>query len=162
MHRLYWLEQYFRNLSKRELGLDRYLDGTEASNYINNWFKAKIEIYHGDARNLEKITDESIDLIATQPPYYNIIRYSEEPVPGDLSAVKNLENYLEMLYDVAKESYRVLKPGRYMGILVGDAHIHKHYTTITYRTLRILLKTGFILKEEVIKVQHKMKVTREK
>ena len=29
----------------------------------------EIRLYHGDARNLDKIPDESIDLIATHPPY---------------------------------------------------------------------------------------------
>jgi len=49
-----------------------------------------------------------------------------------------------------------------MGILVGDTRIHKHYVPITHYVLQILLKAGFILKEEVIKIQHKMKTTRER
>ncbi|EKC69790.1 DNA methylase, partial [human gut metagenome] len=37
----------------------------------------KVYIKKGDARNLEFIPDESIDLICTHPPYANIIKYSD-------------------------------------------------------------------------------------
>src|SRR5699024_10024164 len=35
------------------------------------------EIIHGDARNLNFINDNTIDLICTHPPYANIIKYSK-------------------------------------------------------------------------------------
>ena len=163
LHRLYWLEQYLEKLSSGT-GLERFL-GKITNNYrigVNDMLKARVEIYHGDTRSLDKILDNSIDLVATHPPYFNIIRYSRSRIPGDLSTARNLEEYLEMMYAVAREAFRVLKPGKYMGILVGDTRIHKHYVPITHYVLQTLLKTGFILKEEVVKIQHKMKTTREK
>ena len=63
--------------------------------------------------------------------------------------------------EIARESYRVLKPGRHCAILVGDTRIGKHYVPITHHVLRVFLEAGFILKEEVVKIQHKMKTTRE-
>ena len=36
--------------------------------------------YIGDARNLDKIKTGSVDLIATHPPYANIIPYSKERI----------------------------------------------------------------------------------
>ena len=41
----------------------------------------------GDARNLDFIPDESIDLICTHPPYADIIKYSDG-IDGDLSQFK--------------------------------------------------------------------------
>jgi DNA modification methylase len=164
LHRLYWLEQYLENVV-RHGGLESFIGSLTPANgvSIDDMLRAKVEIYHGDARNLDKIASESIDLVATHPPYYNIIRYGGgNKAPGDLSAAKSLENYLSMMYQVAREAYRVLKPGKYMGILVGDTRIHKHYVPITHYVLEVLLKAGFILKEEVVKIQHKMKTTREK
>ena len=64
-------------------------------------------LYKGDARNLDFISDESIDLICTHPPYANIIQYSED-IPGDLSRLK-VNDFLKEMRDVATESYRVLK-----------------------------------------------------
>jgi len=48
-----------------------------------------------------------------------------------------------------------------LGILVGDTRIKRHYVPITHYVLLTLLDVGFILKEEVIKIQHKMKTTME-
>ena len=164
LHRLYWLEQYLEKLAHSGWGLERFFGGLGPVDKVSieDMLRAKVEIYHGDARSLDKIANESIDLVATHPPYYNIIRYGGSVLPGDLSAAKSLEEYLSMMYQVAKEAYRVLKPGKYMGILVGDTRIHKHYVPITHYVLEVLLKAGFILKEEVVKIQHKMKTTREK
>jgi hypothetical protein len=39
--------------------------------------------------------------------------------------------------------------------------IKKHHVPLTHYTLLVLLSTGFILKEELVKIQHKMKTTRE-
>lgn len=150
LHRLYWLRRHIEMLREKQP-----IEGLETS-------ATHVEIYHGDSRNLDKIPNNSIDLVATHPPYFNIIRYSESKTPGDLSTAQNLEEYLQMMHQVAKEAFRVLKPGKYMGILIGDTRIHKHYVPITHYTLQILLKTGFILNEEVIKIQHRMKTTREK
>ena len=74
---------------------------------------------------------------------------------------RSLEEYLALLKQVAEEVYRVLKPGGVLGILVGDTRVKKHYIPITHYALLVLLDAGFTLKEEVIKIQHKMKTTRE-
>ncbi|WFO74976.1 methyltransferase domain-containing protein [Desulfurococcaceae archaeon MEX13E-LK6-19] len=145
-HRLYYLEEYAKNNPDNEW----------SRNVLSTWTK----LYHGDARNLEEIEDESIDLIATHPPYFNIIRYTKK-VEGDLSKTRKLEEYLSWMSDVAREAYRVLKPGRYCAVLIGDTRIRRHYVPISHYVLRVFLKQGFILKEEIIKIQHKMKTTRE-
>ena len=63
---------------------------------------------------------------------------------------------------VAGESYRVLKPGKHCAILMGDTSRHKHFVPITPRVLQSFLDAGFILREDIIKMQWKMKSTREK
>ena len=63
-----------------------------------------------------------------------------------------------MLKQVAREVYRVLKPGSVLGILVGDTRIKRHYVPITHYALAVLLGVGFVLKEGV-KVQRRMKAT---
>ncbi|ADI31351.1 TRM11 family SAM-dependent methyltransferase [Staphylothermus hellenicus] len=158
LHRLYWLEKYL----EKQASTQEIFGGEYSPVSIEDILKARVEIYHGDARNLDKISSNSIDLVATHPPYYNIIRYSRtKKIPGDLSGARRLEEYLAMIQQVGKEAFRVLKPGRILGILIGDTRIHKHYVPITHHVLETLLKTGFILKEEVVKIQHKMKTTRE-
>ena len=157
LHRLYYLEKALENMKKSSLST--FISGIENTKLPENaWTK----VYLGDARNLDLIEDNSIDLIATHPPYFNIIRYSKGKVEGDVSKTRKLEEYIENMKRIAQEMYRVLKPNKYCAILIGDTRIHKHYVPISYHVLNAFLEAGFILKEEVIKIQHKMKTTREK
>jgi DNA modification methylase len=73
-----------------------------------------------------------------------------------------LEEYLQGIREVAEESYRVLKPGRYAAILIGDTRKRRHYVPIAFRVMQQFLDVGFVLKEDIIKLQWKTKTTREK
>jgi DNA modification methylase len=129
----------------------------------SDYQKPIIKTYVGDARNLDLIEDESIDLIATHPPYASIIPYSRKrKIIGDLSAVNSINEYIEGMKEIAKESYRVLKPGRFCGILVGDTRKHRHHIPIAFRVMQAFLDVGFILREDIIKHQWQTKTTREK
>jgi len=119
-----------------------------------------IKTHVGDARNLNKVDDDSIDLIATHPPYAGIIPYSRAQIKTDLSAL-SISHYIREMRIVAEECFRVVKPGKHCAILIGDTRRHRHYIPISHNILRIFLDAGFILKEDIIKVQHKTKRTRE-
>lgn len=126
------------------------------------WIEPKIRLYHGDARNLDKIDDESIDLIAAHPPYANIISYTKgRKVDGDLSKM-SIGDYLKEMRKISAEFYRVLKPGKNAAVLIGDTRKHKHYVPISFKVLECFLDAGFILREDIIKIQWKMKKTRER
>ena len=117
----------------------------------------KVLLYKGDARNLDFISDESIDLICTHPPYANIIQYSED-IPGDLSRLK-VNDFLKEMRDVATESYRVLKKGKFCAVLMGDTRRKGHMIPMSFDVMRIFENTGFKLKELIIKEQHNCKAT---
>jgi len=63
---------------------------------------------------------------------------------------------------VAEECYRVLKPGKHCAILVGDTHKHKHYVPIAFRVMEVFLDVGFILREDVIKLQWHVQTERQR
>ncbi len=117
--------------------------------------ETEVRLYQGDARNLDLIADDSIDLVATHPPYANIIKYTSTngPPNGDLSKVRDISAFVEQMRLVATECYRVVKPDHYCAILVGDTRRSKHYTTIAFRVMQAFLDAGFILKEDIIKAQ---------
>lgn len=77
----------------------------------------KVYLHKGDARNLNFIPDDRIDLICTHPPYANIIRYSED-IDEDLSLLK-IPDFIEQMKRVADESYRVLKKINFVLCLWG-------------------------------------------
>lgn len=120
-----------------------------------------IRTFVGDARNLDLIGDDSVDLIATHPPYAGIISYTGQRVENDLSRLK-LPEYIDAMRRVAGESFRVVKENRYCGILIGDTRKGRHYIPISLGVLQAFLSVGFILKEDIVKVQHKMMATRQK
>jgi len=115
------------------------------------------EVYEGDARALDAISSDSIDFIATHPPYANIIRYNKNANiygSGDLSSLGKIEEFYKEMSKVAVELYRVLKKGRYCALLMGDIRQNKHQIPLSFNILDIFIKKGFILRESVIKIQY--------
>jgi DNA modification methylase len=110
-------------------------------------------VFLGDARNLYNIPDKSIDLILTHPPYLNIIKYSKN-IEGDLSRISSVDKFCNEFESVIKECLRVLKEDSYCAILIGDTRKRQHYVPLSYFIMERFLKSGFILKEDIIKVQH--------
>jgi SAM-dependent methyltransferase len=103
----------------------------EPANLYEALPESSIRLFHGDARRLNCIEDETVDLVATHPPYASIITYSKStPVEGDLSQLRSLGSFLDAMEQVARECYRVLKPNKHCAILIGDTRRHKHYIPI--------------------------------
>jgi DNA modification methylase len=99
-----------------------------------------------------------MDLILTHPPYLNIIRYSDG-LAGDLSSISSVKKFCGEMRIIAGELLRVLKPGRYCAILMGDTRRGRHFVPLAYRVMDTFLDAGFILKEDIIKVQHNCSAT---
>ena len=119
--------------------------------------KGKVYIKKGDARRLDNIPDESIDLICTHPPYADIIKYSNG-IKGDLSQLK-VKDFLEQMKPVAEECYRVLKKGKFCAILMGDTRQKGCMIPMSFDVMKIFQDAGFTLKEIIIKEQHNCKAT---
>ena len=116
-----------------------------------------VKLHHGDARNLNFIDDNSIDLIATHPPYANIIQYSED-IEGDLSHLA-VPEFLEEMRKVAAESYRVLKKDKFCAVLIGDTRQKGCMVPMGFNVMEVFKGAGFKLKEIIIKEQHNCKAT---
>jgi DNA modification methylase len=115
------------------------------------------EVSEGDARRLDGIENESVDLICTHPPYADIIQYTDE-VKGDISFHK-IDEFIEDMKAVAEECYRVLKPDGVCSILIGDTRKKKRVVPMGFRTIEAFLEQGFILKDLIIKRQHNCRTT---
>lgn len=76
-----------------------------------------MKIIIGDSRQMVEISNESIALVVTSPPYWNIKDYG---IKGQIGYGQTLHEYLKDLYRVWKECFRVLLPGRRLCINIGD------------------------------------------
>ena len=119
-----------------------------------------VEVYCGDARNLDAVSDEKVELVTLHPPYAGLIRYSKEGTSGDLSHL-GIKEFVHEIRTVAEECFRILKQGRYCAVLIGDTRIRGHYVPLNVGVLSAFLTAGFVLKEDIIKVQHQTRSARE-
>ncbi len=117
------------------------------------------ETFVGDARDINFISDNSIDFIFIHPPYSDIIKYSEGRIAGDISTIHSIDLFCGQMEKVAKECFRVLKPEKYCAVLMGDTRRKKFYIPIAYKTMECFLNTGFLLREDIIKIQHNCRTT---
>ena len=87
---------------KSDVQLNRFLDNT----------KSNCKIVWGDCLNvLKKMKSESIHMMVTSPPYFNAREYSQW---------KNINEYLDDMREIIKETYRVLDNHRVWVFNVGD------------------------------------------
>ena len=110
------------------------------------------DLYQGDSRDLSMIDDESVQLIATSPPYFNLKDYENGVADGQLGDIDNYERFNQMLDGIWEQCYEKLVPGGRLCVVVGDvlrsrsehgrhrviplhASIQEHCTAIGYDNL---------------------------
>jgi len=72
---------------------------------------------------LSFLEDESIHLVVTSPPYWNLKRYNENP--DQLGHINDYESFLSELEKVWREIFRVLVPGGRLVCIVGDVCVSR-------------------------------------
>ena len=77
-----------------------------------------LRLINGDARDLSFLDDESVHLVVTSPPYWNLKRYNE--TPDQMGHIQDYETFLRELEKVWRHVYRVLVPGGRLVCVVGD------------------------------------------
>ncbi|MGC8483836.1 MAG: DNA methyltransferase [Thermodesulfobium sp.] len=100
------------------------------------------DIIKNDSRRIP-LDDNSVDMVFIDPPYGDNVNYSDDPENiGKLSAETN--EFYQELEKVARELYRVLKPGKALGWLIGDQWVKKRFTPVGFKIYQMLTeKVGF-------------------
>jgi modification methylase len=75
-------------------------------------------LINADSRELSFLGDESVHLVVTSPPYWNLKRYNENP--DQLGHIQDYEAFLFELEKVWRHVYRILVPGGRLVCVVGD------------------------------------------
>lgn len=97
------------------------------------------DIVQHDARSIP-LPDDYVDFVFLDSPYSDNIRYSDDPACiGRISCEK--EEFFDELEKIAKEIYRILKPGKVMAWLMGDHWRKKSgYIPVGFKLYERLLK----------------------
>ena len=100
----------------------------------------EITLYNGDCLEVMKdLPDNSVDLTVTSPPYDNLRSYND-------TVAWNFEKFKE----VAKELFRITKPGGVVVWVVGDATIKGSETGTSFRQALYFKEIGFNLHDTMI------------
>jgi DNA modification methylase len=99
---------------------------------------ARPDITQNDARKIP-LADASVEMIFIDSPYGDNINYNDHPGNiGHISA--ETDEFYKELDKVMAECYRVLKPGRVLGWLIGDQWVKKKFTPVGFRVYGDLCK----------------------
>lgn len=94
------------------------------------------DIVQNDARHIP-MPDESVDMVFIDSPYGDNVKYNDEPANiGNISAED--DEFYNALGEVAGELYRVLKPGKALGWLIGDQWVKRKFTPVGLNIYRLL------------------------
>ena len=127
---------YYRkkiNTTNVKSSIDASIENSVESKYVNT-------IINKNSESMDEIPDCSIHLIITSPPYN---------VGKEYDLDLTLEEYLEMLSKVFRESYRVLINGG--RLVVNIANIgRKPYIHLNGLLANLLIEIGFLMRGEII------------
>jgi DNA modification methylase len=118
---------------------------------INN---TEQKIFVKSSMQMQEVSDESIHLIVTSPPYFNTKMYSKNIKNDDLGNIHDLEEWLEKIGLVWKECFRVLQSGRKIFVNIMNLPIRENgsFRTINLvgKTIDLMENIGFIFKRDII------------
>ena len=106
-------------------------------------------ILHGDVLwKLYELEPDSVDFTVTSPPYYKQRNYNVE---GQLGQEKKVEDYLQKLYNIFDQVWRITKLHGTLWIVIGDKYNnHGSPNLIPYRLMEGLGKRGWTPKQDII------------
>lgn len=92
---------------------------------------------------------ESAQLVILHPPYYDIIRFSDDP--RDLSNADSVEAFQAMLGALVDRVGAVLDSGRYLALVIGDKYARCEWIPLGFQAMNEVLKRDFSLKSIIVK-----------
>lgn len=111
----------------------------------------KHKIIIGNSKDMYELESNSIHLIVTSPPYFNMRNYGNS---NQIGYGSSMDWYLKDMEAVFRECYRVLQPGRKFCLNISDQPVSGEYGVkwipLGFYLTDILLKNGFELVDRII------------
>jgi hypothetical protein len=115
----------------------------------------RTEVITGDSseldfvQELKKIGINSIQFLIMHPPYWDIIKFSDNK--RDLSNAKSVDEFLNLFGKVIDNTYPILDKKRYFAVVIGDKYSGGEWVPLGFRVMDEVLKRKFLLKSIIVK-----------
>lgn len=122
---------------------------------IPNPHQVQAQVYQGDSttidfgRLLAQHGQESAQLVLMHPPYFDIIKFSDDP--RDLSNSASVDDFLEMIGRLVDNVSPYLDQGRYLVLVIGDKYAKGDWIPLGFHAMNEVMQRGFSLKSIVVK-----------
>lgn len=127
----------------------------ELISFEPNKYGVVSEVVTGDSaavdfkKILAKYNQKSVRLLIMHPPYFDIIKFSDDP--RDLSNTPSVDKFLEMMNKIVDNASAVLEKGRYFALVIGDKYSKGEWIPLGFLTMNEILSKDFMLKSIIVK-----------
>jgi DNA methylase len=98
---------------------------------------------------LAQYGQRSVQLIMLHPPYFDIIKFSDDP--RDLSNAGSVEGFLTSMGSLVERIAPLLDRGRYLVLVIGDKYAQGDWIPLGFQAMNRVMAQGFALKSIVVK-----------
>jgi DNA modification methylase len=148
-----------KRLGRNGVGVELQSEVVEIANKNisaeENIYNVRTEIINADSTELnlklelEKLNIKSVQFLILHPPYWDIIKFSENK--RDLSNARSVQEFLNLFGKVVDNACEVLDNGRYFAVVIGDKYSQGEWIPLAFFTMNEILKRGYVLKSTIIK-----------
>jgi DNA modification methylase len=115
----------------------------------NLGIQGNVDYRCSDGTILDGLSENSCDAAITCPPYYNLEQYSD--LPNDLSNLPDYENFNQAMFNCAEAHFRVMKPGAFVCIVVGNFRDKEgELTDFRGDCVSNFREAGFVFQQDVV------------
>lgn len=108
----------------------------EKIKHIKPWVK----LYGKDARDMSEVADESVHLVITSPPYFNLKEYnSGNNHDNQIGSINSYNEYMDNLNSVWKECIRILSPDGKICVNIMPLFLSGKETSFKRRATKLVI-----------------------
>lgn len=100
-------------------------------------------------RILETYNINSVQFIIYHPPYWDIIKFSEDE--NDLSNSTSLDEFINNFRQVVRNTSAILEKGRYCAVVIGDKYANSQLVPLGFYCMQAMQQEGLTLKATIVK-----------
>lgn len=147
-----------QRMDRNSIGIELQKDVAEASKErISSEKKDNIKsiVLNENSKNYDLSTVlsanqiEKVQFIIFHPPYWDIIKFSDNP--EDLSNSSTIDSFKEDFGTVIDNTTKFLEDERYCAVIIGDKYSNSQIIPLGFICMNLFIERGFILKATIVK-----------